>query len=112
MGSDCQALIFRSRELHPGHDLTQACVLLCASITSVDITSCVPYGPLPFVYTRTCTRTHTRKDLVGHLNRLAALAAFPFIVFCVVQGKGLFLKGVGTDAFENAFLKENGDVLF
>ena len=86
-----------------------------ASITSADITSCVPYGPRPFIYTHTHTHTHThtlRKGLVSHLNRLEALtvspfSVLPFITPGMVQEKRLFLKGVRRDAFESAFLREN-----
>lgn len=83
-----------------------------ASITSLDITSCVPYGPLPFIYTYVHTHVQFGKDLISRLNRLAALttssfSALPFITFSVVPEKRPSLKGVRRHAFENAFLREN-----
>lgn len=121
-GSDWQHLIFRSWELRPGHDLIQACVLLLCQHHLCWYYQLCPIWPTS-IHLRThntCTNTHARtqfrKDLVSCLNRLAALIASSFSVFHslydMIQGKKLFLKGVRRDAFENAFLRENGDVLF
>ena len=54
VGSDGQGLIFRSSELHPGHDLIQACVLLpCQHYL------CWYYQLCPIWPTSVHLRTHT-----------------------------------------------------
>lgn len=94
-GSDCQGLIFKSWELHPGHDLIQACVLLLCQHYLCWYHQLCPIWPTSVHLHTTHTNTHgseLRRGLAGHFSQLAALTASslgvpPLTASGVVPGK-------------------------